>query len=426
MSGLDLGQAPPPVEPWRFLRSSLIWGVVAGAWWLWQGEWALTSRWAPPTLVSVHAWVLGVLGNAMLGSLLQFLPVAANTRLSLPLPAKWLHRGFNLGVVALLLFFLMPHTVLGISALLLLAGSLGVFALRSLLALHAVIRVGALQRGIAMSLWFLLATVVLGGVAAMVLTGHLPIPLERIVNLHAALGLGGWCVGLLAAVGAVTVPMFQGARVLTRRAQRIWGNGWRAAMGLTVLAATARQADGLLMLGIGLPCAELACMILWMQVRSPHPRNLPLRLAWRLGAFFLWLPLLLPLVLPLMPVSATSPAASLVAGTAVVVAGLPLLMLGMQLEIVPFLAWIELRQRHPRGVRVPGVGRLLDSTHKQRLLLIHVAAAVAALIATFAARTTVIAGVLIMLAYAGSLLRFGAVWRNARAWQPAPESPRSQ
>ena len=38
------------------------------------------------------------------------------------------------------------------------------------------------------------------------------------------------------------------------------------------------------------------------------------------------------------------------------------LVLGMLLEIVGFLAWIELRRRHPRGVRVPGVDRLLEDT----------------------------------------------------------------
>ena len=212
MSGLAIGQAPPPAEPWRFLRSSLVWGILAGVWWVWQGESALLSRWAPPTLVSVHAWVLGVLGNAMVGSLLQFLPVAAHTRLTFPVATAWLHRAFNLGVATLLLFFLAPAPLLAVLAGVLLVGSMGVFAWRSLLALSKVIHAQALHLGISASLWSLLATLLLGALAALILLGQLSWPLENVVNLHAALGLGGWCVGLLAAVGAVSVPMFPVAR----------------------------------------------------------------------------------------------------------------------------------------------------------------------------------------------------------------------
>lgn len=419
MSGLDIGQAPPPTEPWRFLRSSLIWGVIAGAWWVWQGESALLSRWAPATVVSVHAWVLGMLGNAMLASLLQFLPVAANARLTLPVSIRWLHRGFNLGVAVLLVFFLAPQPLLAGLAVLLLVGTLGLFAWRSLVALSKVIRVSALHLGIAASLWSLLATVVLGVLAAGVLLGQLPWPLENVVNLHAALGLGGWCVGLLAAVGAVTVPMFQGARVLATRTQQAWRWGLMTALLLAVLAATSMQPTYSLLLGVALPCAGLASIILWMQVHSAHPRNPPLRWTWRLGATFLWLPLLLLALQWLQPVRLPSQTLALIAGASLLTAGLPLLVIGMQLEIVPFLAWIELRQRHPRGIRVPGVGTLLGQPHKQQLVWLHGIAALAATSASLAPVATRTAGMLIMLAHLATLLRLGAVWRHARAFAPA-------
>ena len=80
MSGLAFASAPRPSLPMRFLVAALAWGAVAGLWLAWQGEIALLSRWTPATLVLVHVFALGLLGNAMLGSLVQFLPVAAGRR----------------------------------------------------------------------------------------------------------------------------------------------------------------------------------------------------------------------------------------------------------------------------------------------------------------------------------------------------------
>lgn len=423
MSGLDIGQAPAPGDPWRFLRTSLLWGIAAGALWLWQGSWALTSRWAPVTVVSVHVWALGVLGNAMLGSLLQFLPVAANSRLALPASAKWLHHGFNLGLALLLAFFLAPQPLLASAAVVLLASSLGTFAWRALLALKRVANASVLHRGLAAALCYLLITVGLGATATTILVGQLNLPLESVVNLHAAMGLGGWCVGLLLAVGAVTVPMFQGARVLSSLTQSRWRHFLAAALSLALLAALSAQADTTLVLGLALPCAALGLTILWMQLRTPHPRNPPLRAAWRVGALCLLLPMLLFIVRPGLPDDVPSSSIVVVAGTAILAAGLPLLVVGMQWEIVPFLAWIELRQRHPRGLRIPGVGRLLAAEHKQQLLVLHSVAATAAIAAALMPLATRLAGLLVMLAYAASLLRLSAVWGTARAYSPTPSSP---
>ena len=86
MSGLAFAEAPSPSLPLRFLLTALGWGVFAGIWLAWVGAEAMLSRWTPATLVLVHALVLGLLGNAMLGSLLQFLPVATAS----PLPGRGL------------------------------------------------------------------------------------------------------------------------------------------------------------------------------------------------------------------------------------------------------------------------------------------------------------------------------------------------
>lgn len=97
MTGLAFAQAPPPALPMRFLTTALAWGVVAGLWLAWHGDAVALSRWTPATLVLVHMFALGVLGNAMLGSLVQFLPVAAGSPWPCSRCVPWLHSVFNGG-----------------------------------------------------------------------------------------------------------------------------------------------------------------------------------------------------------------------------------------------------------------------------------------------------------------------------------------
>ncbi|HVK52659.1 MAG TPA: hypothetical protein VM469_13085, partial [Pseudoxanthomonas sp.] len=68
-------------------------------------------------------------------------------------------------------------------------------------------------------------------------------------------------------------------------------------------------------------------------------------------------------------------------------------------------------------------GRLLAAEHKQQLLVLHSVAATAAIAAALMPLATRLAGLLVMLAYAASLLRLSAVWGTARAYSPTPSSP---
>ena len=70
MSGLALSRAPPAPRPLRFLLASPLWGVVAGAVLAAAPDALSGGRWAPAAVALVHLFTLGVLGNAMLGSLL--------------------------------------------------------------------------------------------------------------------------------------------------------------------------------------------------------------------------------------------------------------------------------------------------------------------------------------------------------------------
>src|SRR5574337_1092418 len=76
MTKLRLEQAPVAALPRRFLLTAPLWGMLAGVLLGIDGAAALVSRWNPATLALVHVFALGVLGNVMFGSILQFLPAA--------------------------------------------------------------------------------------------------------------------------------------------------------------------------------------------------------------------------------------------------------------------------------------------------------------------------------------------------------------
>ncbi|MGO1894096.1 MAG: hypothetical protein ACTH0Y_13130, partial [Luteimonas sp.] len=224
MTGLAFAEAPPPRRPLRWLLSVPVWGMAAGAFLLAFGETALVSRWSPHTVALVHLFTLGLLGNAMLGSLLQFLPVAAGTPMPLARSAAWLHAAFNLGLAVFAVSMVNMHRTGLAAASVLLAVPILVFAAA---ALPGLLRRGAqrvLRSGIAMAVAALAATAIAGTLLIAILRGDAPLPLEAIADSHATLGLLGGVLGLMAAVGSVTLPMFQG----TARVPDRWLGGWVA------------------------------------------------------------------------------------------------------------------------------------------------------------------------------------------------------
>src|SRR5699024_5177452 len=79
-----------------------------------------------------------------------------------------------------------------------------------------------LRSGIAMAVAALAATALAGALLVAILRGDAPLPLEAIADSHATLGLLGGVLGLMAAVGSVTLPMFQGTARVPERLLRRW------------------------------------------------------------------------------------------------------------------------------------------------------------------------------------------------------------
>lgn len=407
MSGLAFASAPRPSLPMRFLVAALAWGAVAGLWLAWQGEIALLSRWTPATLVLVHVFALGLLGNAMLGSLVQFLPVAAGSPLPGTRVVPWLHAAFNAGLVLLLATLAVSSHALALPAGGLLGGSLAIFAL---LALVAVIRgkgARVVREGIGLALLALIATAALGLLLLAARTGWRGPAAAGMVDVHAAFGVIGWVLGLLAAVGGVTLPMLQGTRALPVPALRTWQIASMLTLGISV-ATLADVVPGSVWRLAAWPLAAFALTVYVLQARAPHRRNPVLRRFWQAGCACLFAASLLALRpdVPLVPL-----------GVLVLGVGLPLLVVCMALEITAFLTWIALRQRVPRGVRVPGVGSLFEEADRRRAFVLHAVAGAWLVAAAFAPALARSAGLAIALAYAVSLHGQWRCWRQAATWR---------
>ncbi|MBV8157829.1 MAG: hypothetical protein JO278_09235, partial [Dyella sp.] len=264
-----------------------IWGVLAGLLLVIDGDSLLRSRWHPDTLALVHIITLGVLGNAMFGSLLQFLPAAAGVPLRGGRLGAWVHVVLNAGALSLVGGFQLAST-----PLLTLAGILLPLAFVALvgLILPAVCRAAGqrlLRAGVGASLVFGLTTALLGGVLAICASGRLSLVMPPWVDVHAAFGLLGWVVLLLASVGRVVMPMFQGTGVPPVKCHAAWLGSLVVLLPVAaVLRLTGTDETGL-PATLALFGLSFALTVAWLQKRTTQARRGPLWWSWRVGAFAL-------------------------------------------------------------------------------------------------------------------------------------------
>jgi hypothetical protein len=359
MARLALDQAPAASLPRRFLLSAPWWGMLAGALLSVGGERVLHSRWEPATLALVHVFTLGVFGNIMFGSVLQFLPAAAGVRVRGARLGPLLHVLLNAGTLALVVGLYTGSSIpLGVAAILL-PGAFALLASMTLPGLLAAAGQRLLRAGFAVAIGSALAAAVLGAMLALAVGGWLGLRLPAWTDIHASWGVLGWVIVLLATVARVVMPMFQGTATVPAPVQAFWlgsvmlgllaASGWRLAGGGTAWlgAVLAVHAFAFALAAVGL------------QRRAPRARRGQLWWSWRGG-------LILLMVAALTLVSQRAWPLAGVFGLAL---ALPWLMIGMLLEIVPFIGWIELHRRCGRGRQLPGVQRLLPEADKRRVLL---------------------------------------------------------
>ena len=170
MARLALDQAPAVSLPRRFLLSAPLWGMLAGVLLFVDGGAALRSRWHPATLALMHVFTLGVLGNVMFGSVLQFLPAAAGVRVrGSGLLGKPLHVLFNLGALLLVAGLHQSWRAALLGAAVLLPLAFVLLAAMTLPGLLAAVGQRLLRAGLGVALGFGVLTALLGGALALTL-----------------------------------------------------------------------------------------------------------------------------------------------------------------------------------------------------------------------------------------------------------------
>lgn len=349
MSRLLPAQAPPPAVPAAFLLAALAWGAGASFALAWIDESALSSRWSPAVLALTHAFSLGLLGNALFGGLLQFVPAAAGgARFGL---ATSIATGLvlNLGTAVLLLHFL--GVLPAWPAALLLGLGLSAACL-GLLRSVAAAQPRSLSVGLRASVLGLLLTVGLGIWLLAARSGVVTGPRLLAVDVHAMMGLWAWTFGVLLSVCSLALPMLQG---LERWSPQTLPRLLAVNVACVLLAIGLRALQFPFVIGVlAVPVLLAAVLYLWQLLHAPWRRNLPLR------AFFLVavMTLTIGLVCQLTSTSAL--------GFAIwsLGSGLAMLILGMAIEILAFLAWLGLQRRIGRGRRLPGVHQLQGDRSK--------------------------------------------------------------
>ncbi|WP_415035814.1 hypothetical protein [Azonexus sp.] len=420
---LAFEQGPPVAAPVRFFLTAPFYLVLAGVLLALEGEGIFASRWTPATLAVTHLLTLGFMLQIMLGALIQILPVLAGAHLPRPrLVAGLVHPLLNGGVPALALGFLLGDArwMYGAATCLILA--LGIFLAASGWALWRVRSTSPSIRGLKMALLALLITGGSGLYMLLALAGGWPVALERLTNLHAGWGLGGWSAILLAAVAYVVVPMFQltpgyPARPawwfprLVFSALLLWSLGVLA--GWDWLAADARLILSLLGLFFVIQTLRLQ-----RQRRRARP-DATFRY-WQFGLYVLLLVLLMVLAQSLSPSLAEIEGWSLLLGGLVLLGGYVAFIIGMLYKIVPFLLWFDLQNRSAIGKPPPAMNRLLSENESMRQLqLFYLACAGVLAAGVWPAGLALPAGVLLLSCGAALWLNVGRAFWRYRAFRRA-------
>ncbi|MDS4013278.1 MAG: hypothetical protein RKP46_02855 [Candidatus Accumulibacter sp.] len=372
---LSFDQAPPFAAPFRFFLTAPAFGMLAGALLLASGPDALASRWTPAALALTHLVTVGFMLQAMLGALLQIMPVVAGANLLRPLlVARLVHASLLLGACLLAGGFLAQHVIALQAAAALLAAGLLIFVTAAAHALHAVPTSSPTIRGIKLALSGLSVTTILGLLLIYLLVGEggSELPFLSLIAVHLAWGLLGWGLVLLSSVAFVVVPMFQLTPPYSDRFARTFLS---AVVGLLILWSVV-ELDGwpsvslVLAGGLLAATAAFAGLTLHLQRLSKRPRFDATQQCWRvamlstLAACMLWL-------------LVNSGAASgderwvLASGILVLYGGFMTAIVGMLYKIAPFLVWLHLQNLGAGRVLAPNMNKVIPAVHIERQTLAH-------------------------------------------------------
>jgi hypothetical protein len=382
---LSFEQAPPLSVPFRFVLTAPLFGVAAGLLLLVQGGDMLASRWTPGALAATHLMAVGFMLQAMCGALLQFVPVAAGGNIWRPrLVAGFVHPLLAAAAVLLAAAFLTQRPALFFAAALGFALALGAYILVVGIALSRRDARGTTITALRIALAGLLVTLLLGVTLATGVARGSDFPFLTLTSIHAAWGLGGWALILLAGVSYYVVPMFQ----LTP-AYPIWlarGVPW---MLLAVLLLWSAQLVGfpdgvrvaLLLGGFGV-AGLFAAATLYLQSRRRRKLSDTTLLFFRTAMLCLLVTLLSVLLFALQPALWEDPRAAVWLGVLLLVGVFASAISGMLYKVVPFLIWLHLQRLCGPNTLPPTMNLMIPARAMRRHFHTHIGALIILLLAS--------------------------------------------
>ncbi len=398
-AGLSFEQAPPFSLPLRFFLTAPLFLLAAAILIMLSPE-ALASRWTPQALALTHALTLGCLAMAMLGALLQMLPVVAGATLPAARLVAWFsHVSLTLGTVALITGFLTAEPAAYGVGFGLLAGGFASFILAASISLMRAAS-GVTVIGIRFAMACLGFTILLGLALALLRAGWwAPPAIEAARSAHAALGLLGWVGLLFMSVAYQVVPMFQITPPYPPRLSR-----WLVAvMGLLLLLHAAAPlffpaASDLIHAALAIGVLAFALTTLYLL--SKRRRKLPdVTLDfWRLGMASLMTCVPVWFVAQWSPAWAHSDAYPLLLGVLFIGGFAVSVVNGMLYKIVPFLAWFHLQaQLQARAGSMPTMRDMIAERWTRWQFRLHLLACALLVAATGWPQWAMAAGVALAL-----------------------------
>lgn len=374
---LSFEQAPPISVPYRFFLTAPWFGVAAGLLLAFLGGELLASRWTQGALAATHLLVVGFMLQAMCGALLQFVPVATGGNIWRPrLLAGFVHPLLIVGAGFLVAAFLSQRAIFFVVAAHCFVLALGCYVTVVGLALWRTPARGATIVALRIAIIGLLVTFSLGVTLATGIAQGANWPLLVITDVHAAWGLGGWALMLLAGVSYFVVPMFQltpayppwlarGVPLLLLAVLLFWSLqllGW---------GESGRMAVFLIGLGVG---AIFAVNTLYLQRRRRRKVSDTTLLFFRTAMWCLLAILFSALLFAAVPDLWNDPRAAVWLGMLAIPGVFVSAIGGMLYKIVPFLNWLHLQRLCGLNTLPPTMHQMIAERTMRRQFYAHLAA----------------------------------------------------
>ncbi len=391
---LSLQQAPPISIPFRFFLTVPLFLLAAALLLLLAGPELFVSRWSPQVLALTHLLTLGVLALAMVGAMLQMLPVLAGS----PVPqvsvvGPLAHLSLVVGTAILVGGFLLSMPSLMVMAATLLAIGFTIFFVAVGIALWRVKLPSCTITGMRLSLLAMVITVVLGTLLAIAMAGVVPLPQSlAITDVHLVWGLMGWVALLLMAVAYQVVPMFQVTpeypAVMRRTVIPLLLLGlivWSLLILLSTCGYLPELAATLWLSLLLVGYLLFAAVTLRLQQQRRRYISDVTLMFWRTGMVAIMAAGLLWPLSRFLPVSAIPPEFDLLLGVLLLQGAALSLVNGMLYKIVPFLSWFHLQNRQLAmmcmTVQIPHMKELLPDQAAKTQYWLHLAATILTLFA---------------------------------------------